>query len=893
MKFRFTVFLAIIFILSSLSSVSAQVDSVIGQITNSGAESLAGGISGDGRFIVFESRANIATENPRNADGNLEIFLFDYAQRRVFQITDTKNLLVSTTESPTSSANIKVVTVNTNPVISNDGKWIAFSSNATCNYPGDGTTNPPIVNGYDPTGFDPNVVYVPGSTTQLTPCYTPGTGTNAPPVSLYTRDANTELWLYRIPDVAPVANLSLGAEIPFTNLNGGTLVQATNTLASLPPTAGTANVLPFIADDNRNSSINDDGSYVAFVSSRDLEPCTTTPSATCGNAFGFENNEIFLAVRTGSTPSFSVTNKQLTASPRPTLNRPSSNNSPSISGNGLRIAFISTEANPLKGMVNGTNTDYTEEIFYADVDATGNLPTQPPTPTNPGRVQITDTVPATPGTVVNVFDYGKRISRDGRFIAFDSYAAFETTGNPIQTSFATYVFDDTPPSPPPGQPALPKFVRVMPRSDADSAATGGDLRRYPTFTDYQGQAPGTLVFESRLNITTAGTIPSTAADGLNPDATRPAQVFSLDMSQIRTTGQTFKRISKLPPPTQILATVQPLTSNSLSRMTFSLARTETGTGNFDLSSEVFYLLTPTFTRASSACCSQYYTGATRLTVSQSPVPSPSPTATPTATPTVTPTPTPTGSPTPTPSPTATPIGTASAVQGISPGMLAIVDVTSGFLGTVAPQTAVGSLQRNFSLPIELSGVTMTINGAACGLKKVSSREITFVVPFGLAPSTTPYDVVINNNGRMYKTTAVIVITRPDIFSFNENPSPGGRARIYNATNRVLTREPFNVTTLRYRGGRRVPTVLRLYMTGIFGAGGGANGNIDIRLGGIIIPRANIGNAIEREPGVYSVDFTLPPEAQRIGDVPVVVVISTGSTFYYGRGDDTTSFVRIL
>ena len=883
MKFRFTVFLAIIFILSSLSSISAQVDSVIGQLTSSGSESIAGGISGDGRFIVFESSGNLATENPRNTDGNVEVFLFDYAQRRIFQITDTKSLLVSTTESSTSSANIKVVTVNTRPVISNDGKWIAFSSNATCNYPGNGTTNPPVVNGYDPTSFDPNVVYVPGSTTQLTPCYTPGTGTNAPPVSLYTRDANTELWLYRIPDVAPVANLSLGAEIPFTNLNGGTLVQATNTLASLPPTAGTSTVLPFIADDNRNASINDDGSYVAFVSSRDLEPCTTTPSATCGNAFGFENNEIFLAVLTGSAPNFSVTNKQLTASPRPTLDRPSNNNSPSISGNGLRIAFMSTEANPLKGMVNGTNTDYTEEIFYADVDAAGNLPTQPPTPTNPGRVQVTNTTPANPGNVVNVFDYGKRISRDGRFIAFDSYAALETTGFPIQTSFATYVFDANLPI------NSSNFVRVLPRSDADSGAAGGDLRRYPTFTDYQGQNPGTLVFESRLNITTAGAVPSTASDGLNPDAGRPAQVFSLEISQIRTTGQTFKRISKLPAPSQVLATLQPLPSNSLSRMTFSLPRTEPGTGNFDLSSEVFYLLTPTFTRASSACCSQYYTGATRLTVSQSPVPSPSPTATPT----VTPTPTPTGSPTPTPSPTATPIGTASAVEGISPGMLAIVDVTSGFLGTVAPQTAVGSIQRNFSLPIELSGVTMTINGAACGLKKVSSREITFVVPKGLAPSTTPYDVVINNNGRMYKTTARIVVTRPDVFSFSENPGPGGRARIYNATNRVLVREPFNVTTLKYRGGLRVPTVLRLYMTGIFGAAGGANGNIDIRLGGVPIPRANIGNAIEREPGVYSIDFTLPPALERAGDVPVVVIISTGSTFYYGRGDDTTSFVRIL
>lgn len=883
MKFRFSVFLAIIFILSNLSNVSAQVESVIAQVTSTATENLAGGISGDGRFIVFESKANIATDNPRNADGNVEIFLFDYAQRRTFQITDTKSLLVSTTAAPALNENIRVAVLNTRPVISNDGKWIAFGSNATCNYPGNGTTNPPIVNGFNPGSFDPNAVNLPFTTT-LSPCFVPGTGTN-PPTSIFTRDANTELWLYRIPDVAPVANLSVGAEIAFTDLSGGTFVQATNSIATLLPTAGTSTALPFIADDNRNASINDDGAYVAFVSSLDLEPCVGTPSAICGNADGFENNEIFVAARTGSAPTFSATLKQITATPRPTLNRPSSNNSPSISGNGLRIAFISNENNPIKGMSGGTNTDYTEEIFYADVDSNGNPGAGLP------KIQVTNTVPTNPGNIVNVFDYGKRISRDGRFIAFDSYAALETSGSPIQTSFATYVYDVTPP------PSTSNFVRVLPRSDADSAATGGDLRRFPGFTDYAGQVPGTLVFETRLNITTAGAVPSNADDGLNPNVSRPAQVFSTSLSEIRTTGQSFKRLTKLPTPFQILASIQPLTSNSLSRMTFSLARTETGGGNFDYTTEVYYLLTPTFTRATNACCSQFYTGASRITVSQSPVPTPSPTATPSPTPTVTPTPTPTptGSPTPTPSPTATPIQTAPAVQGISPGMLAIIDVTTGFLGTVAPQTAVGSLQRSFTLPIELSGVTMTLNGAACGLKKVSSREITFVVPPGTIPSTTPQEIVINNNGRLYKTTAVIVITRPDVFSFSEIPGPGGRTRIFNATNRVLTREPFNVTTLRYRGGRRVPTVLRVYLTGVQFAVGGANGNIDIRLGGVPIPRTNISavSAVLREPGVYSVDFTLPPELDRAGDVPVVVTITAGSVTYYGRGDDTTSFVRIL
>lgn len=872
MKFRFTVFLAIIFILGSLSAVSAQVDSAIAQVTNSTTDSFAGGISGDGRFIVFESYANIATENPRNADFNLEVFLFDYAQRRIFQITDTKNLLVNTANPPTTNTNIRVVVINTRPVISNDGKWLAFGSNATCKYPGNGTITP-IEDGGNPGNFDPNVRGLLG----INAAGTCNRGTNDAPVNNLPNDGNTEMWFYRIPDVAP-ANLSLGTEIPFTDLTGGTFVQATDTLPSRAATAGTSTTLPLIGDDNRNPSINDDGGYVSFMSNRNLEPCTLTPvptDATCGNASPYNNNEIFLAVRTGTTAA-NVTRKQITATPRPTLQNPSDNDNPAISGNGLRIAFVSTSNNPIRGMTNGTNTDFTEEIFYADVDAAGNLGTR--------KVQVTNTVPTTPGTIVNVFSYGKRISRDGRYIAFDSYADLEATGSPIQTSFALYVYDaeDTTMNPTPND----LFDKVGPRSDADTQALGGDLRHFPSFTDYTGNVPTTLVLETRLNINSSGTIPATQSEGLNPNETRPAQVYSIPLNTVvnTTPAPVFTRLTKLPTPVLSLPFIQPLTTDSVKRMTFNLSRTEPGTGNFDFLTEVFYLLTPTVTRATSpACCSQFYTGATRLTVSQSPVPTPSPTATPTATPT----PSPSATPIPTPTPQTPP-----AVQGISPGMLAIVDVTTGFLGSISPQTANGSLQRSFTLPVELSGVTMTINGAAVGLQKVSSREITFVVPPGTTPSNTPYEFVINNNGRLYKSSIVIVPTRPDVFSFNEVPGPGGRARIFNATNRVLTREPFNVTTFRFRGSRRVPTVVRLYMTGIQGA---QAQNFNIRLGGVPIPAANISSAgaIIREPGVFSIDFILPPELDMDGDVPVVVTITAAGVTYTGRLDDTTSFVRIL
>ncbi len=838
MKFRFIAFFAFLFLFVNLSTASAQVDSVIGQFTNSASESFAGGVSGDGRLAVFESNGNLATDNPRNADGNREIFIFDYAQRRIFQVTETKSLLTDTTKAATFD-NIKVEIGNFRPVISNDGRWIAFGSNATCAYPGT-AANPAIVSVSNPSFFDPNL---PGASND---CIV-GTNNNL------VNDGNTEMWIYQIPAVAPV-DLSSGAEIPVTNLSAGNFIRLTNTLPSRLPLAGSTTVAPVIANDNRDASISDDGNFIAFVSNRDLNPCAGTPSATCGNASPNDNAEIFTYVRAANIIS------QVTATPRGTAASPTINYNPTISGTiastgNMRVAFGSNAENPVIGMSGGSNSDRSEEIYYSDLDASG-------APTG-ARTQITQTTPTNVGDVVNILNYGRRMSRDGRYIAFDSFAQLETSGAPIQTSFALYLFDTA--------ATTNQFRRIGPRSDADTAASGGDVQHYPGFTDTDANGtPVTLVLQTRLNIKADGTIPATASDGLNPVTERPTQIYSYPLT-VPANSATFTRLTKLPVPSVFLASVQPLTSNSLNRMIFNMARTEVGTGNFDLLSEGYYLLIPPQISESQTALS-YFTGASRIPVSASPVPTPSPTAT------------------PTPSPSPTP-QTPPAVQGVSPGMLAIVEFNPSFSQPVKAQTAVGSLSRSFSLPIELGGVTLTVNGAAAGLKSVSNQQITFVVPPGLAPQTDPYPVVINNNGVVVRGTIVMVVARPDVFTFNEIPGPNGRARVFNATNRVLTREPFNVTTLRYRGGLRVPTVLRLYLTGVQGA---AAANFSIRIGSVQIPLARIlTGAVLVEPGVYTVDFTLPPELDMAGDQPIVVSIVAAGITFSARLDDTAPRVRIL
>ncbi len=856
MKFHIFAFFAVIILLSSSFTITAQVDSVIGQVSSSVSDSFAGGISGDGRYIVFESAGNLATVNPRNTDGTREIFLFDYAQRRIFQITDTKALLTNTANAPTAD-NVKVDIVNIRPSLSNDGRWIAFSSNATCAYPGNGTI-PAIVSATNPGSFDPNA-------TTGNACLT---GTSPNQVNNLVNDGNTEMWLYQIPAAPPVANLSAGEEIALTDLSVGTFTRVTNTLPSRLPVAGSTTLLPLIADDNRDSSIDDTGAAISFTSNRDLTPCPTTPSPTCGNSTtspGYDNDEIFSFVRATSALT------QLSATTRGTISNPIYNANSTITNlntGGWRVVFLSNANNPIPGMT-GSNADNNEEVFLLDLNAAGALDTL--------RRQVTTTTRTNPGDVVNILNYGsRRMSRDGRYVAFDSYADLANEHAGVnQAGFATFIYDTT--------LTTNAFQRVLPRSNADSAASGGDLQRYPGFTDYDANRfPLTLVLETRMNIRGSdGTIPTTADEGLNNVAARPAQIYSTSpvFTATQATTRPYKRLTKLPVPSFFLASVQPIPSNDVQRMTFNLAQTETGTGNADLSSETYYYLLPDFESESPASFN-YATGASRIAISPSPVP------TPTATPT--PSPTPTGSPSPTPSPTPQ---QPPAVQGASPGLLAILDYTTSTNQPVVARTAVGSLERRFTLPIELSGVTMTVNGAAVGLKAVGQRQITFVVPPGLGSSDagTVYPVVVNNNGVIFRGKITIVPARPDIFSTVFGP--GGRAKVFNATNRVLTTEPFTVRTFRLRGSRLVPSVLRIYVTGVNNLPANA---FTVRIGSRVIAGASIiSSATLVEPGVYTVDFTLPPELAGAGDQPIVVSVSINGVVYSSRLDDTAPRIFIL
>lgn len=828
---------ALILACGAFVSASAQTDSIVGQLTSSARSTFVNDMNGNGRFVVIESNGDIGTKdpanglNPDNSDLNSEIFLIDYAQRRIFQITNTKSRLVDPAGSTLVLGNIRVVMINTAPMISNDGRYIIFSSNANSLTPaGTNTSTPGNFNANNLTDADRDALLA---------------------------DANQEIWVYALPTFDPNVDLSSGAEIPFVDLSAGTFSRITNTPADLLPTAGVTNppASPTTSDDNRYPTINDDGSVISFVSTRNL---TTSPASTNTDL----NAEIYVGLR--ATPT-TYTLGQITNTSGTIVN-PVVNTSPMLSGqcvNGatpcrVRVAYVSNANIPDTGQATGNNSDRNAEIYYADFDPTAL------TTVLVNQKQVTRTTRVTPGDIVNVLSTGRRMSRDGNLIAFESTADLNnTTPGANATTTAVFIYNVT----------ASTFTKIGARGAEDTTA-GGDVLRFPSFSDYVGTSltPGGLIFCSRLNFKADGTIPTTASDGLNPDASRPVQIYAVNLPIVTTPA--FTRLSRIPAVAFFLASLQPFPSNSRQRVSFSLASTELGGGNLDGSPEAFYLLTPAATLSDVSIPDSYLTGASARPVG----PSPSPT------------PTPSPSPSPTPTPT-----TPTNVPGLSPGMLAVVNFQNRYIippQSVAPGAA-STTARAPSLPFELGGVSIAVNNAAAGIYSISTRRIVFVVPRGVIPAATgtTYPVMINVRGHILRGSVQLVSAQPDIFTSTNGP--GGRAQAFNAFN--MTPEPFTITTVRPRRPR-TPTVLRIILTGVEGVTANL---ITVRIGSQTITGTTAATspitaaALTGMPGFYQVDVTLPAALDGAGDVPVVVTVTVGGQTFSSRLEDTAPRIFIL
>jgi len=784
---------------------SATPDAFMAQVTfspsgtlNNTFHSFAGDISGNGRFVVIESNGDIATEKTsarNNADGNREIFLFDYAQRRIFQITNTKNLqkipaspTPTPTATPTPSASptptpvptpadytqVEVEVSNNRPILSNNGRWIVFSSNAAT-----------------PGNFDGNANR-----------------------AALLADGNQEVFLFFIPAVTAV-DLSLGAEAPFVDLAAGTFTQVTNTPASGVPQPGSGSITPSMIDDNRDATVNDNASVVAFVSTRNIT----------GNNPDF-SSEIFVYIRA------TATTVQVTDTTPGTLLAPIFTQNPALSGSGAALAFASNANIPIGG--SSLNADGNGEVYLATVNPTTGASTV--------TRQVTRTKTNLTGVTVNLFQFGRRLSRDGGLIAFTSLANDPKADGSVRQAYVPFVYDV----------ALDTFAQLGPQ-----APSGSDIFQFPTFTDYDPVTlkPASVVFASILNFRPDGTIPESGkeSEGLNPppatlDVQGP-QVYLAPLP-VSSTGP-FTRLTTIPSGVTVQG-IRPFLSDTRRRMSFTFQGRELGGGNADGSAEVYYQLSPLVTSQPAATIS-LFTGASLIPVA-----------------------TPGASPTPTPTPA------VFVAAGLAPGELAIARATVPLAPSPAsvPAGAASETSRSPALPIELNGVSVAINSAAAGLYSVSSTEISFVVPIGLIPNsgTASYPIVINihndaaGTGTAIRGTLVIVTAQPDIFTTTNGPL--GRAIICNVTNSLTpgcVTEPFSVTSTDSTGAT-VATVLEINLTGVRIV---PRTSVTVRIGTTDITGDNITFVGPTGmPGFDKIDVRLPATLAGAGDVPVIVTVGT-------------------
>jgi uncharacterized protein (TIGR03437 family) len=753
-------------------------DQSVAQITSSAGNSFANDISGDGRFVVIESTGNIATNstNKNNADGNREIFLFDNTQNSIFQITNTTSALNDKTVAATTASNIKLEIDNIRPVISRDGRFIVFSSNAPT-----------------PASFNANSL----DTATLN--------------GLTTSDGfNTELFIYQIPTA--------------TDKSGGTLTRLTTTQTSRTPQSATTTRAAFIADDNRDAAVSDDGSLIAFAST--VRVASDTPS---GSANTDGSSEIFIySAKTGTFTQLTNTTGDFVF-----------NDNPSLSADGSTVAFISNAI-----IAGGDNNDDgrgngNAEIFLANVNSnTGAVTTAPR--------QITRTKASATVSIANILSPGRRLSRDGNFLAFESSATSPTANDGAnQVGSAIFVYNV----------AANSFSQFGPRA----ANANNEVIRFPTFSDYKTPdnsdctdanratctRPTTLVFASRLSFTASGDAPPspTDASSLNPNSN--TQIFRVSLSQPNAATNPANRFTRLTnTPAPAVATIpltQPLPSDSSLRLAFSLGATDLVTGgNADNSTEVFYLTSRTSTTTGSSATVSFTTALGLLPV--------------------------------------TPGAAAPAVAGLAPGEIGIINLSPAM--SLLPQS-------NESAPaLQMKGVSVSVNNAAALIYSVSANQITFVVPPELSATAAnaPANVVISNSNDNTVTRAAlpIIAAQPDIGIVENN---NNRAVVFNVTGGMMSMsEPFSATTpvITPSGMQSQQTVLGIMLTGVRNI---QPSQVTVTIGTTDITGAAIQAVAQTTtPGFDQIDVQIPASLAGLKDQPVIVSVTIGDMTYTSRAN---------
>jgi uncharacterized protein (TIGR03437 family) len=201
------------------------------------------------------------------------------------------------------------------------------------------------------------------------------------------------------------------------------------------------------------------------------------------------------------------------------------------------------------------------------------------------------------------------------------------------------------------------------------------------------------------------------------------------------------------------------------------------------------------------------------------------------------------------------------------------------------QTAIASLQSDGTLPYEVSGLSVTVDGVAVPVFYASPTDVRFFLPADISEGMA--EVIVSSQDG-YICEGLISVERSVSRIMTTNDDDNGSIAIANGQNLIASN--FEVTSPNNFGSDK-RTRLTFFATGISGSVFNSDGSNDINVGGKV--RANLAEAITIEarlangtvmtlpvefagaqgvPGIDQVTVILRPELKGAGIVQMTLIV---------------------
>ncbi|HEU4507660.1 MAG TPA: Ig-like domain-containing protein [Pyrinomonadaceae bacterium] len=194
-------------------------------------------------------------------------------------------------------------------------------------------------------------------------------------------------------------------------------------------------------------------------------------------------------------------------------------------------------------------------------------------------------------------------------------------------------------------------------------------------------------------------------------------------------------------------------------------------------------------------------------------------------------------------------GYSTSISPIAPASIGSI---SGSTQPMISQTALASLQPDGTLPYEVAGLSVTVNGVAAPVLYASPFGIKFVVP-SETPLGTVEVIISSQDGYICKASATVQRTASRIMTVTDDQNGAAIA----ANGMKLTTSAFQVSTQENFGPDK-RTRLTFFATGLSGSAFNTDTQNDARMDGVIKPNYAESIVVEAKTRNNRV-FVLPVE----------------------------------